>query len=242
MPQPGWWRRGVRAWRDLGPVGLLLALASFGPALGTILILGTLRQLGPWLHGHVSAGLPLFVALAALLTGLALVPLYIQSPLAGWAFGTGLGFAAVLAAQVGGAALTAAITRCVSGDKVVRLIDAKPRWQAVRRALLAAGFRRSLLIVTLVRLPPNCPFALTSVVMASIRVPWPAYVIGTALGLAPHALVEVYIGAQLRHLHDLHLSGHYLIAHLLVSVALSLLALLVIGLIARRALRRVTEP
>jgi len=223
-------------------VGLLLALASVGPAVGTVLILGTLRELGPWLRGHASVGLPLFIALATLLSGLAVMPTYIQSLLAGWAFGSGLGFAAVMLAYTAAAAIAAGLTRRVSGDKVVRLIDAQPRWQAVRRALIGAGFGRSLLIVTLVRLPPNCPFALTNVVMASVRVPWAAYLLGTALGLAPRTLAVVCIGTELRHLGDLDFSSRYLIARLLASAALSLLALLVIGLIARRALRRVTEP
>jgi uncharacterized membrane protein YdjX (TVP38/TMEM64 family) len=94
------------------------------------------------------------------------------------------------------------------------------------------------LIVTLVRLPPNSPFALGNVAMASVRVPWSAYVVGTLLGVAPRTFAVVCIGAQLR---GLDFSSHYLVARILASAALSLLAVVVIGVLADRALRRVTR-
>jgi uncharacterized membrane protein YdjX (TVP38/TMEM64 family) len=121
--QPGLWRRTLRLWRQLGPVGLLLALASIGPVVGGVLLLGTLRALGPWLRVHTHAGLPTFIALAAVLAGLALMPTYALAVLAGWAFGRGPGFAAALTAHTAAAALAASATRGVSGDRVVRLID-----------------------------------------------------------------------------------------------------------------------
>jgi uncharacterized membrane protein YdjX (TVP38/TMEM64 family) len=237
LPHPPWWRRTVRLWRDLGPVGLLLALASLGPAVGGALLLGTLRQLGPWLRAHGHAGLPTFTLLATVLTALALMPTYALSLLAGWAFGWALGFAAVLTAHTAAAALAAAGTRQLAGGRVIRLIDQHPRWRAVYRTLLGAGFGRSLLIVTLVRLPSS-PFALTNVVLASARVPWGVYLLATVVGLAPRTFLEVWLGAQVRTL-DFH--SQALVTHALLSAVAGILLLVILGLLADRALRRVTR-
>ena len=111
----------------LGPIGLLLLLASCGPAVGVLLILGLLRPLGPFLRLHAHLGPAVFVAVATLLTGLALMPTYVLCLLAGWAFGVVWGSAVTLTALTAAAALAAGVTRGIAGQRIVALIDSKPR-------------------------------------------------------------------------------------------------------------------
>jgi uncharacterized membrane protein YdjX (TVP38/TMEM64 family) len=218
-------------------VGLLLLLASIGPAVGGVFLLGTVHALAPWLRGHAHANLTGFIAIAAALTGMALMPTYALSVLAGWVYGRVLGFLAILTAHTAAAALAAAATRGISGDRIIRLIDQHPRWGQIRRGLMGAGFWKSLLIVTLVRLPSS-PFALTNVMLAAVRVPWGVYLWGTVIGLFPRTLIEVVIGAQVR---TLNFHSHRLAAHALLSAATGILALIVIGIVADHTLRRVTH-
>jgi uncharacterized membrane protein YdjX (TVP38/TMEM64 family) len=58
-----------------------------------------------------------------------------------------------------------------------------------------AGFWRTLGIVSLVRVPPNSPFALTNLVLASVRVPLASFAIGTGLGMLPRTAAVVYVGS-----------------------------------------------
>jgi uncharacterized membrane protein YdjX (TVP38/TMEM64 family) len=153
----------------------------------------------------------IYAAAFALCTGLALLPTYAQSGLAGYTFGLVHGSAASIAGFVGGSLIGYAIARRVSGERVVRLAEENPKFAAIRRALVGedAGspeggrggsdrphhFWRTLGLVALLRVPPNSPFALMNLAMASLRVPkWP-FVIGTAIGMAPRTILAAAVGS-----------------------------------------------
>jgi uncharacterized membrane protein YdjX (TVP38/TMEM64 family) len=241
-PQPRGVARAMRVIRELKPVGLLAVVATLGPLLGWLLVLGTLHPLGHWLHDHVYAGLPLFALGGAVLSGLALLPTYAQSVLAGVAFGPVLGFTAVMAACAGAAAIAYPIAARIAGDHLVNFIDAKPKWRQLRLALLGAGFWRSLLIVTLVRLVPNATFELTNVLMASVRVPFAAYLVGTMLGMAPRVYIAVaFVARSKDQLGMLREGNTYALWHMVDSAAIALVVLTIIALIARHALKQVTS-
>ena len=223
--------------RRLGPVGPLALLATVGPPLGGMVILTTVATVGPWLQAHGPLGVVLFMVTVAVLAGLAVLPTYAQSLLAGWAFGVALGFPAVLVALVAAAMIAHVCAAWLAGDRVERMRQENPQWLAVRNALVGAGFLRAVFIVTLVRLPPNSPFALTNLLMASVGVPRTAYALGTALGLAPRTAAAVFIGAQLS---TLTLDVRPPLWMILTGIALTIAVLAVIGAWAKRVLRRTT--
>jgi uncharacterized membrane protein YdjX (TVP38/TMEM64 family) len=223
-------------WRRIGAVGPLATVALLVPPVSGILLLGTLPLLGAWLRGHQEIGLVLYLGAFTLLGGLALLPTYAQSVLGGWAFGFGAGWAVTVAGFVGAALVSYAITRRLSGDRIERLLAERRRWHAVYRQLMHTSFGRSVGLITLLRLPPNAPFAASNVGMGALGVPVVPYALGTALGLAPRAGVAVYAGAGLATLDPSNLRDAGTFA---ASLGLTFATVLLIGWMATRALRRV---
>lgn len=225
--------------RRLGPAAWLAIAAAILPAIGGATLLVYVDPVGSWLRGHDLNGLLLYAALFALLSGFALLPTYAQAFLGGWAFVFPLGFPAALSGFLGGSLIGYEVARRASGDRVEGMIREKPRWRAVRDALVGRGFWPTLGIVTLVRLPPNSPFAITNLVMASVQVRRTPFILGTLLGMAPRTAAAVFIG---RLFHDVAASDAlrnkpwWLLP---VGIGSALIVLLVLGAIANRALARV---
>jgi uncharacterized membrane protein YdjX (TVP38/TMEM64 family) len=128
------------------------------------------------------------------------MPTYAQSALGGFAFGLKLGIPAALIGFAGGALIGYEIAKRASGDRVVRVLKDHPKWMAVRDALVKDHEKRSFWktvgMVALLRCPPNSPFALTNLVMASVQVPRIPFLLGTVLGMAPRTGVAVVIGSS----------------------------------------------
>jgi len=231
-PRPGLFRR-------VGPAGPLTILAAIGPAVGGMVLLGTLTLVGPWFKSHAAMGVALYVALVALGAGLAILPTYGCSILGGWAFGFALGFPAVMAALAAACFIGFTLAGRVSGDHLVTLIAERPKWRAVFRGLVGSGFGKALFIITLLRLPPTSPFAVTNVLMAAARVPRAAFVLGTTLGLAPRTAVVVLAAAKLKELNFRELDMDQ--TWLLIGGAVATVAVIVvIGVLANRALAKFT--
>lgn len=231
--------------KRLGPVAFLGVWSAAIPPLGSVALFYFMDDIGLWLRSHESLGVVLYAAGFAVLAGLALLPTYASAILGGWAFGMGLGYPAALAGFLGGSLIGYAVAKPTAGERVINLIDERPKWKVVRKALLESGFGRMLLIITLLRLPPNSPFAITNLVLASVRVPLGAYVIGTLVGMAPRTGIVLYLAAQISQKFSEHAKDAakadkpwwYIVA----GVVLSILALVVIGFIANRALEKVTS-
>jgi len=226
-------------WRRLGPVGPLALVAASLPGLGGFVLLGTMKWSGQWLRDAGDGGVLLYVAGFAVAAGLALLPTYAQSVLAGFAFGMLRGTAAALAGVAGACLIGYAVARRASGERVVRMIEEQPRWKAVRDALIGGGPLKTLAIVTLLRAPPNSPFAITNLVLASTGVPWPTYLAGTLLGIAPRTAVAVKIGADMT---ELNLRQGRSVVQLVISIVSAVVVLGILGTLANRAVARVTRP
>lgn len=231
--------------KRLGPVAFLGIWSAAIPPLGSLALFYFMDDIGLWLRSHESLGVVLYAVGFAVLAGLALLPTYASAILGGWAFGMGLGYPAALAGFLFGSLIGYGVAKPTAGERVIKLIDERPKWKVVRKALLESGFGRMLLIITLLRLPPNSPFAVTNLVLASVRVPLGAYVIGTLVGMAPRTGIVLYLAAQISQKFSEHAKDAakadkpwwYIVA----GVVLSILALAVIGLIANRALEKVTS-
>ncbi len=231
----------------LGPAGILAVLALALPPLGSLALFATMGTTGPWLKSHAELGLVLYASAFAILAGLALLPTYAQSALGGFAFGIAWGVPAALVGFTAGAVIGYEIARRASGERVLRLVDEKPKWRAVRDALLGAadtpggGLGRILGMIILLRLPPNSPFALTNLVMASVRVPRRCFVVGTAIGMAPRTALAVAVGAGAHELSKDELRAALPPWALYAGIALTIAVFLFIGIIANRAIERVTR-
>jgi uncharacterized membrane protein YdjX (TVP38/TMEM64 family) len=224
--------------KRLGPAGPLALLAGTMPAIGGFAILFVLNWVGPWLKAHEEAGVLLYVTGFAVMAGLAILPTYAQSVLGGWAFGFAVGCPAALGGVLSASLIGYVIGRRASGERVVRLIEEQPKWKAVYRALLGSGFWKALLIVTLVRIPPSSPFAMTNLVLAAMRVRPLEYVIGTVIGLSPRTAAVVFVAAGLKELVFEHTP---LPKWMLVGgIVATFVVIGVIGYMANRAIAAVT--
>jgi len=227
--------------RRLGPVGGLAVIATLFPPLGGFLVIGTMGPVGAFLQELGWLGVGLYVVGFTVLAGFALLPTYAQALLGGWAFGVAVGIPAALLGFTGAAMIGYAIAFRVSGTRVTDLIDEKPKWRAVYHELLGTkrggGFGRALCIITLIRLPPNAPFALTNLLLAAARAPWLAYVLGTAIGMLPRTAAAVVIAAGLSEFDPAQASQWWLLA---AGTAVTVFVLIVIGALANRALAKVT--
>lgn len=230
--------------KRLGAAGPLAVVAAIMPALAGIALLWKINVVSEWLRTHGAWGACVYAAAFALLAGLALLPTYAQALLGGWAFGFALGMPAALAGFAGGAMIGYEVARRLSKDRVQAVIDEKPKWRAVRDALVGgrdAGFWKTTGLVTLLRLPPNSPFALTNLVMAGVRVPRLPYFIGTVVGMAPRTALAVMLGAGI----NVELTKETLEAAMPLKLNLGMLFVtvafvLIIGHLATKAIARVT--
>jgi uncharacterized membrane protein YdjX (TVP38/TMEM64 family) len=183
-------------WRRLGGAGVLGVLWALFPAVGGFALLHQLGPVSDWLLRDRSTGLALYVALFMISAGFGLLPTYAQAILGGWVFGMSLGFPAALAGFAGASLIGYALARTVSRDRVRGLIAEHAKAKAIRDALIGKGFWPTLGTITLLRIPPNSPFALTNLAMASTGVPIFPYIIGTIVGMAPRTAIAVFIAAQ----------------------------------------------
>lgn len=206
---------------------------------------------GPWLKSHGYEGLVMYSIAFALLGGFALLPTYAQSALGGFAFGVAPGIPAALLGFVGGAVIGYEIARRASGDRVMKLLNEKPQWRAVRDTLAgpigADGlpsrhpFLKTFGLVALLRLPPNSPFAITNLVMASVQVPRAAYILGTLVGMAPRTAAAVIIGASVQDFTKEKVVGAVPTWAIVVGIVLMVIALGVVGMIANKVIAKVTK-
>lgn len=237
VPRPSLSRRALGLLRRLGPAGPLALAAAVLPMVGGLVVYGRLAVLGPWLRSHPSAGPFLCAGVFALAGGLALVPTYAMSTLCGWSFGFTTGVAATLGGYLGAALLAYVLGGAAERGHVMRLVDGAPKWRAVHRALTRGRLHKVVLVVALVRLAPFAPFSLTNLVMASMRVPLPAYAAGTVLGMAPRTALIVFAASRLQALDGPPSEQPWLIA---AGVLATVVVAAVLGLIGKRALAHAT--
>lgn len=225
--------------RRLGPAGYLAVAWAALPALGGILLMANITTIADWLTTHRELGLGLYILIFILSAGFGFLPTYAQAILGGWTFGPFIGFPAALAGFVGASFVGYLAARFVSEDRVERLIVENTKARAARNALIGRGFWPSLGVVSLLRLPPNSPFAITNLVLASTGVSKRVYLIGTALGMAPRTAIAVYIASRVQDLTDK--SQTRPVAATIAGIVASVVVFAILYWIANRAIRRITS-
>lgn len=229
--------------KRLGPAAWLGVAWAALPALGGFLVLLNMGPISEFLRGEAEAGpmrLALGVATYVLIfivtAGCGLLPTYSQAILAGYAFGVPIGFAAAWVGFGGASLVGFLISKNFARDRVEKEIERNVKARVVRDALVGSGFARALLIVTLVRVPPNSPFALMNLVLTSSGIKKRIYLIGTLVGMAPRTFAAVLVGSQITDWADVEKPRWMIVG----GIVLTLAVLGIIGAIANRALKKVT--
>lgn len=229
------WQATFKRLGAAGPVALVL---SFLPLIGGLVLLSQLTTLGPWLRSHGEQGLVVYFAVTALLMGLSIVPTFSCAILAGWAFGFARGTPLAIGSIVVAGFIAYAIGRWIARDRVIEIVRERPEWDAIHRALLSPAGGQALFVVTLVRLPPNSPFAFVNFILAAGKVRLLDYAIGTLLGIAPRTALGVFVGAGLEQL-DLKAKAQTWLWAAGFIVLLAVVA--IIGRMAQRALAQLSQ-
>ena len=227
--------------RRLGPASVLGVFAGVAPVAGSVVLFVYISSISNWLHSLHGMGVFVYAGAFAVLSGLSLLPTYAQAALGGFVVGVAWGIPAALLGFVGGAAIAYEIARLASGDRVDQLLHEHRKWQLVRDALLGEGFLKTLGIISLLRLPPNSPFAITNLVLSAFKVPRSGYLLGTLLGMAPRTAAAVIIGAGVSEFTKDSVDKAVPQWLWYAGIALIILVVYIIGTIADRALQRATS-
>ena len=227
--------------KRLGPAAWLgIAWAIFPGVMGILLLtnmdfatrvlIGTPEEPGlPML-----AGIALYVGIFIITAGLGLLPTYSQAILAGFAFGVAWGFPAALIGFGGASIIGYFIAGRVARKKVEAEIHNHPKAEIVRDAFIRHGFARALFILTLLRVPPNSPFALMNYVMSVSGVKLVPFLIATIIGMAPRTFVAVWIGAQVDSWDEIEKPKWLIVGGIVMAVVI----LLALGQVANKAIEQ----
>lgn len=189
--------------KRLGPAAWLGIAWATVPAIAGITLLVKMGTATRWLVGTeeepglpMSTGIAVYIGIFIITAGFGLLPTVSQAILAGFAFGITWGFPAALIGFAGASIIGYFVARFVAREKVEQEIQKHPKAEIIRDAFIRHGKMRALLILTLLRVPPNSPFALTNYVMSVSGVKLVPFLIATVIGMAPRTFAAVWIGAQ----------------------------------------------
>lgn len=182
--------------RQMGATAALGAIWTISPAVLGITLLWYLGPISDFLRSLGGLGWVAYVIMFVVSAGIGFLPTYGQSLLGGWVFGFMYGFPGAMVGFVGGSVIGYAIAKRFSRHKVEDLIASNEKARKIREVLVGHGFWRTVMIVTIIRVPPNSPFALTNLVLASSGVKLLPYVIGTAIGMAPRTGIVTWVASE----------------------------------------------
>lgn len=223
--------------KELGNLTPIAFVTAFLPIIGSSVLIVASYPLGQWLRENWEVGTPLFLFGILLFCGLALLPTNVVGIIAGWSFSFDLGIAVLISGIVGAASLSFFIHSRIVGDKLPSVFDTHPKAKAIYEALLGQGVWRTALIISLLRLSPAMPFALTNFLMAAARVSFKSFLIGTFMGMLPRSSAVVFVGAGLSELTFDSPQNTWLIVFGIVGTVISAI---IVSIISKHPLERLT--
>ncbi|MDF1809678.1 MAG: VTT domain-containing protein [Phycisphaerales bacterium] len=193
---------GCAMLKRLGPAAVLGVAWSTVPSFAGVMLVLNMEPIRLALIGdgvsavHIASGMSIYLVGFVLLAGFGCLPTVSQAILAGYAFGVPVGLGLALAGFGGASLVGYSVVSKVARSRVEQELVNKPKAKLLRDALLHASPKQALLIVTLVRVSPSSPFALTNLLLASLGVPRKIFFMGTVIGMLPRTLAAVLIGQQ----------------------------------------------
>ncbi len=215
------------------PVALI---SAFLPMAGFAVLAVFALPMGEWLRTNWEIGSLLFAAGIVIFCGLAILPPNLVGVVSGWSFGFGLGTSVLMAGLIVAALVSFAVNARIAGDRLTERFEQYPRFNLVYKELLRSRFWHVMLIVTLLRMSFS-PFALTNFLLSSARVSIGSFLIGTAVGMFPRSAGLVFLGSGLS---ELSVEGGREPVSLVIAMAATVISIIAIAYISRRALGRMT--
>ncbi len=189
------------------------------------------RHLIEKVHGAGSLGVIAFAAVY-LIAPLVLLPASVLTLGAGFLYGRVFGTLLASPVTVAAASIAFLLGRTLARSRVERRLAGDKRFAAIDKAVAENGFK----IVFLLRLSPIVPFNLLNYALGVTRVPFLTYVSASFLGMLPGTFLYVSIGAAATNAAQLgHTRGPS--AALWIGIAATVVVVVLITLVARRALR-----
>ena len=180
-------------WKKSPLVGMLASIAFVGVILAILYALGIHEQvlvMLQWFEAQGAWAAVLFVLLMTI-TVLALLPGVLFTTGAGFVFGVVEGTVYVVTGTVLGSSVAFLIARHLLGGRAKEFVMARARLRLVSNELTPHGWK----IVLLTRLIPFFPGKLSNYFFGLTRFSFRGFVGGTAIGLIPFSLHNVYLGS-----------------------------------------------
>ena len=237
---------GCAMLKRLGPAAILGVAWSTLPSFAGVMLVLNMEPIRLALVGdagstvHLVTGMSIYLVGFVVLAGFGCLPTVSQALLAGYAFGVPVGTLLALLGFGGASLIGYEVVSKIARSRVEHEIASKPKALMLRNALLQASPARALLIVTLVRISPSSPFALTNLLLASLGVRRWVFFFGTLIGMFPRTLAAVMIGQSFTGWNGGIDKPRWLIAAGIVAI---IVLVIVISKVAAGVLLRVTrEP
>jgi uncharacterized membrane protein YdjX (TVP38/TMEM64 family) len=219
--------------KDFGKIGAVAGITTVMPIVGSMFLLTVVYQISPWLQENKEIGVLIFVVFMTIFSGLALLATNILGIVSGFAFDFTIGIVAQIVGLAGASTLMFLLAKRYASKNFLSIIEEKPKLKAIHHALLNESVFKTLLIITLIRLSPAMPFAVTNFIISASGVSFKTFILGTVLGMTPRASAVVFVGSSLSELNFSQPQESWL---LILGIAATILSVLAIGTISRRAL------
>jgi uncharacterized membrane protein YdjX (TVP38/TMEM64 family) len=223
--------------KDFGKVGGMAGVTMFLPIIGSAILLVAVYEIGPWLRQNKGIGAIIFVVGMSIFSGFALLATNVLGIVSGFAFGFQIGVVAQMLGIIGASTIMFYPAKRYAGENLQATVEQKPKLKAIQTALLNESFFRTLLIVTLIRLSPATPFALTNFTLSAAGVSFKTFLLGTVLGMLPGTSAIVFVGSSLSELNFSQPQESWM---LIVGIIATVLAIVVVGMFSKRALEQIT--
>lgn len=194
-----------------------------------------LTEAAEWNKAHPLAGAGLYL-FAVTVAAVLFMPGSVIAMSAGFIYGLPVGAGLAIAGLTSGALAAFVAGRSLVRDWVFNRMQSNPKLAALDRAV----YDKSFLIVALTRLSLILPFNVLNYVYGVTGVKKLPYILGTAVGMLPAAVLWTYVGTLAKNFDDIRsgnlesgLPGGYVLAAGLVMIAI---AVVVVHRTASRAL------
>jgi uncharacterized membrane protein YdjX (TVP38/TMEM64 family) len=226
-----------RSVRELDRVAIFGAATAVVPIVVSTMLLVFAPAAGNWLRANWEIGTLIYVLFAWLMCGFALLPTNVIGILCGWAFGFRLGICLHMLAIVGASLVSSYVLSPLVGDNLQEFLARHEKAKILHKTLLDQSIQRTTLVITLLRLSPAMPFALTNLLMTAARVPLSSFLLGTFIGMLPRSAAVVLFGAGLS---ELNFNEPFNVWTFVFGFVATLASVIVITYFSKQALAKMT--